>query len=990
MNFTAYHKGLEVLHKNCEEPRAYFIPYKSKESALSGDRYSSEYFTLLNGEWNFRFYKTFEDVEENFLSLSFGEKIDVPRCWQTYTNRDYDVPLYSNLKYPFPIDPPHVPTENPCGLYNRTVTIDKKKGKKYFINFEGVSSCFYLFINDEFAAYSQVSHSTSEIDITNFVKNGDNKIDVLVVKWCDGSYLEDQDMFRLSGIFRDVFILERDENPIEDIHIRTSINDALDEAKIKAEIKGNSKINYELISPDGKVISKGDEIDIALENPVLWNTENPRLYTLIINCGNEYIPFKIALRKLEIKCNVAYFNNKPIKLYGINRHDSNPDTGYYCDIDHMKRDLFILKKGNVNTIRTSHYPSSPLFMEMCNEYGFMVCDEADLETHGMGFEYKDTWDWPRWSFLSRSDDWEEAYVDRAKRLFERDKNFGCVIMWSLGNESGCGKNHRRMREYLKSRDSKCIVHYENAHLEFKSVPEGENYSDISDVESRMYSSLEYTEEYAKQKEAKKPFFFCEFSCSMSTGDIHAHCDLFRKYPVIFGGCFWELTDHAVSIGEGKYRYGGDFGDWPNDGICCVDGVVFPDRTLRPGFYDMKKGYEPFECSFEKGKLTLFNRQYFENLENVNLEIKLENRGEAIYSKTFENISVAPQSTAEFDVDADIPDSSCLYLTASVKLAKDTYWAKKDYEIGFNQFNLSSVAPEKTAHNEPAPEINEGKRFIEIKSGDVKYIFDKPYGEISSVEKNGKNLICDKITIETWRAPGYNEQGRPDECKFEGTDCATLRTYDCVITKNENAVIIECSCSVGGPIVVPVLRGKMIYTFFGDGSAEMRFKGDFRDHFKQVGLRLQRFGFKVTMPEGNENMEYLGKGPVECYCERHKSQRFGKFVTTINDNFVPYVMPIENGAHFGTVEGRVHGEKAGLEFVAENGNSFIFNASHYTPKDLELCKHNDELIPRKETFVYCDYKMDIRGGRGIYEILEPERKWDFEPIDFAVTIKPFQY
>lgn len=988
MNFNAYHKSLEVLHKNCLEPRAYFIPYSAPENAKKGDRNLSDCFLLLNGEWNFRFYNTFEDVEDDFLSLGFKEKIDVPRCWQTYTGRGYDAPLYSNLKYPFPLDPPNVPVDNPCGLYSRKVIIEKKPGKKYRLNFEGVSSCFYLFINNSFAAYSQVSHCTSEIDVSDYLVSGENKIDVLVVKWCDGTYLEDQDMFRLSGIFRDVYILERDAECIEDIYLRTDVSADLSLAEIKAEIKGKKDFTFELLAPDGKTVSKGNADVIKIKNPVLWNTENPKLYTLIIHSGNEFIPFRLALKKLEIRKNVAYFNNKPVKLYGINRHDSNPETGYYCDLEHMKRDLFILKQGNVNTIRTSHYPPSPLFMELCDEYGFMVCDEADIETHGMGFEYKDTWDWPRWSFLSRSDDWEEAYVDRAKRLFERDKNFGCVIMWSLGNESGCGKNHRRMREYIKSRDSKCIVHYENAHLEFKSVPNGENYSDISDVESRMYASLDYTEDYAKNREAKKPFFFCEFSCSMTTGDIHAHCDLFRKYPVIFGGCYWELTDHAVSIGKGKFRYGGDFGDYPNDDICCVDGVVFPDRALRPGFYDMKKGYEPFECKFENGNLTLFNRQYFENLKNVNLEVKLENRGRVIFSTVFENISVAPQSSQSFKIGAKIPKSDFLYLTVSLKLAKKTFWASKGYEIGFNQFDLSSKDVKKEAVKEPAPEIKEGARFAEITAGNVKYIFDKPYGTISGIEKEGKKLLADKILPEIWKAPGNNELGRANECKSAAMDCATLRTYDCKILKSKKAVKIECNCSIGGPMVVPVLGGKMTYTFFGDGSAEIRFSGELRELLREMNLRLPRFGFRFTMPSGNEKTEYLGKGPVECYADRHKSQRFGRFETTAGKNFVPYIFPLENGAHYGTVEGRVGDGKAGLCFEAVDGTAFLFNASHFTPGDLEKCAHNDELVPRKETFVYCDYKMDIRGGRGYYEDVEPERKWDYEPIDFAVKIKPY--
>ena len=575
MKIKAYHKDLSCLHVNCEEPRSYYIPYDSLQKAIEGERNSSGYFTLLCGEWDFRYYRSFEDIGDDFLSTPFEEKIAVPSCWQTYIGRDYDPPLYSNLRYPFPVDPPYLPAENPCGHYSRSIDIDKKERKKYYINFEGVSSCFYLFINGSFAAYSQVSHCTSEIDITDCIQSGENRIDVLVVKWCDGSYLEDQDMFRLSGIFRDVYILEREENAPGDIRIKYSLSGSYDRAEITVECDGFDRAV--LCSPDGSR-KEFDSKSAVIENPLLWCSEEPNLYRLIVIKGNEFIPFNVGFRDIRFEGNVAYFNSRPIKLYGVNRHDCDPKTGYCVTEEQMKRDIFLIKRANCNTVRTSHYPNSPLFIEMCNRYGLMIVNEADIETHGMGFEYKDTWDWMRWSKLSTDDEWEESYVDRAKRLYERDKNSPCVIMWSLGNESGCGKNHRAMRQYIKSRDESAIIHYENSHLEFKAVPEGENFSDISDVESRMYAPLDYTEKYAKDPDSKKPFFFCEFACSMTTGDIHAHADLFRKYPAVWGGCFWEFADHAIDIGGGKFRYGGDFGDWPNDGICCIDGAVFPDRT----------------------------------------------------------------------------------------------------------------------------------------------------------------------------------------------------------------------------------------------------------------------------------------------------------------------------------------------------------------------------------------------------------------------------
>ncbi len=982
----AYHKELEYLHVNCEKPRAYYIPYENNEKALLGNRYDSEYYFDLNGNWNFNFYKSFEDVDDDFLSKSFENTIPVPKCWQTELNKGYDVPLYSNLWYPFPIDPPYVPVDNPTGHYNRTINIKKKEGKKYFINFEGVSSCFYLYINKEFVGYSQVSHCTSEFEITDKLLNGENRIDVLVVKWCDGSYLEDQDMFRLSGIFRDTYILERDENCLTDVFIHTSLDDDFNNAKVI--IEADTDFEYSFYDADGSLISEGKSSNFEIKKTILWNSENPYSYILIIKKNNEYIPFRVSFKKLEFKGNVAYFNDKPIKLLGINRHDSNPKTGYYTSLEDMKEDLFILKRANVNTIRTSHYPNSPLFMELCEQYGFMIVDEADIETHGMGFEYKDTWDWFRWSKLSTDDEWEASYVDRAERFFERDKNFGNVIMWSLGNESGSGKNHRAMRNYIKSRDNNAIVHYENSHLEFKAVPVGENFSDISDVESRMYSSLEYTEEYAKSKWAKKPFFFCEYCCSMSTGDIHAHVDLIRKYPTIFGGCFWELTDHAVEIGEGKYRYGGDFGDFPNNDICCVDGVVFPDRKPRPGFYDLKKAYEPVCCEYNNGVLSIFNRNYFKAFDNCTMTASLKINGETINSFVFENVSIEPRTQREYKLNFVIPDSDCAFIDVTFNLKEELYWAEKGYEIAFAQFDVSSNKTVVKNIVSVLPELNETSRYINIKCGNTEYIFDKPYGRIDKIIVGGDNILSSPVSVELWKAPGNNELGRAEECKSAAMESAIMNVRNSKAFVYSDRLEIITEVSVGGPAVVPVLSGKVKYFFYGDGNCDIYFNGETRELLEKMNLRLPRFGFRFVLNKGFQKFTYFGKGPGEAYPERHKAQRYGRFTDTVDNSFVPYVFPMENGAHFGTRNAEITDEKNTISFVPLTDDSFIFNASKYDPVTLEKCKHNDELPESENTYVYLDYRMDIRGGRGIYEITEPERKWDFGHFEFGVRIKPF--
>ena len=992
MKIKAYHKDLNALHIGCEKPRSYFIPYGSESDAIGGRRENSDRFISLCGEWNFKFYESFEDIGDDFLDAEFTDSIPVPKCWQTELGKGYDVPLYSNLFYPFPLDPPHVPDMNPAGHYNRKFNLSKKEDKKYYINFEGVSSCFYLFINGAFAAYSQVSHCTSEVDITDYLIDGENTVDAVVVKWCDGSYLEDQDMFRLSGIFREVYILERSKNHIKDIYIKTELSDELDRASVSADIvfDGEAETEWKLISPNGEEASRGSgKIGFTVDSPDLWSSEKPVLYTLLVYCSGEIIPFKLGFKKLEIKGNVAYFNNKPIKLFGINRHDSNPETGYYTDEAHMLRDIHIIKQGNCNAVRTSHYPNDPRFLEMCAEYGLMVIDEADIETHGMGFEYRDTWDWERWSKLSTDDEWEDAYVDRAERLFERDKNFPCVIMWSLGNESGTGKNHRAMRKYIKSRNPSAIVHYENSHLEFKAVPIGENYSDISDVESRMYASLDYTKAYAENKNAKKPFYFCEFCCSMSTGDIHAHCDMFRKYPSIFGGCFWELTDHGISVNGGKgFRYGGDFGDYPNNNVCCVDGVVFPDRRLRPGFADMKKGYEQFGSEYKNGVVTVFNRRYFESLSDYFIEWSLEVNGESVKSGRINETDIAPQSSKEYKLFDSVPESDCCFLNLSFKEKSNKKWANAGFETGFAQFDLS-IKEEKAQFISKLPEVSEGCRFVEIKSGDIIWKFDKSYGCISSIVCGGKEMLASPAKIEIWKAHGYNQFGTADDRRSAAMQAAVQKTYGAEIETADNFIKITCPVSIGGPAVVPVLSGKLEYRFYGDGSAVIGFDGEFRKLLAEMNMHLPRFGFRFELNGGFESMEFFGKGPGESYADRHLGCRFGKFNTTVSENFVPYIKPIENGAHFGSKYGMVTNENGeGMIFAPESENSFFFNASHFTPLMLEQTAHSDELQPLENTVVYTDYRFDIRGGHGYYDEVEPERKWSFDPFEFSVALKPF--
>ncbi len=1001
MKFPLYHKSLETLHFNTEKPRAYFIPYDNLQDALSGDRNSSYYLTNLCGEWKFKYFKSFEDIDESICEADFDfnalPEVTVPGCFQLYNVEGItDTPLYSNLMYPFSVDPPHVPEDNPCAFHIRDFQVSEEMLQRdNIITFEGVSSCFYMWINGEFAGYSQVSHCTSEFNISKYLKEGTNRICVLVVKWCDGSYLEDQDYFRLSGIFREVYILSRNKKRIEDIQIKQTVSDdkTLCTLDINCTLTEDAEILYGLTAPDGTVIIQGEsnapEFKIDIQNPLLWNDEKPYVYNLFITVEDEIIPFQLALRKIEIKDKKLLINGKAIKLKGINRHDSSPDKGYAVDLQHMKRDLLLMKRANVNAIRTSHYPNDPRFYDLAEALGFYFIDEADIETHGMGYNTSADWDWTRWSMLSTIPEWKEAYVDRAARLYERDKNHGSIIMWSLGNESGCGVNHREMNHYIKSRDDKAIIHYENAHLQFTAVPEGECFKDISDVESRMYPGYQYTIDYLNNPEYDKPFYMCEYVCSMTTGDVYDFWELVDKYDNFCGGCIWEWCDHNINVpdenGNPRYYYGGDFGDFPNDKICCLDGLVFSDRALRPGYFDMKKVYEPFRATFKDGTLTIKNVRYFTSLSDLHLKWSLTQNGDEISSGVIASLDVEPQAEASYtllDLSKYTLKGDC-FLTATIHQKKDTLWAEKDYEIGFLQFEIEAESLKKEAEACKLS-LTETDRYATVTCGDTEYIFDKIYGRINSINYLEKSLITEPFKFKMWHAPTYN-CGSVDAWYANHLHKIYQKTYSSAVIQKADEIIIDTKVALGGAANPPIIKMDVTYTFTGDGSVKIAVKGDIRE----TAPILPRLGFEIIMPESFEDVSYFGLGETETYPDRYKAARYGQYNTDVNNDFVHYVRPQENSNHFKTRRVSV-GTKGDVGLFVEGADTtreFSFHASHYSAEQLTEVAHDFELKKESHTIFNIDGRFNAISEWAELDNDENNRLFDEKQVEFSFRIKP---
>ena len=613
--FEPYYKDPRTTSVGECEPRAYFIPYADKYTAHTLDRAKSPYFKTLCGEWGFSYYKSLTDVNDDFLHKGFSlDEITVPRSWQTVLDKGYDVPNYTNINYPFQADPPRLPDNIPCGVYTRNFYLTGEfASRELYLNFEGVDSCFYVWVNGKFVGYSTVSHCTTEFDVSEIARIGRNTITVLVLKWCAASYMEDQDKFRFSGIFREVYLLSREKNHIKDIYVRQKVSDDLSHASLTLDLTlaGKPEVEYILFSPDGEEIASGvykKGTVIELEKPVLWNDEKPLVYGLYLTSGDEVIYQNIAVKKVQIIGKVFYINGKKVKLRGVNRHDSHPILGQATPHDHMVRDLEIFKQNNINCIRTSHYPNDPRFMELCDLYGFYVVDEADIETHGM-------YNLPgRFAEISDSELWHDAYVNRAKKLLERDKNRGCVVLWSLGNESGCGRNQHAMREYILSRMPGAYIHYEGE----RCVA---GHADLVDVRSEMYTDPAGCLGYitSKDEDKKKPFYLCEYLHAMGNGPggIKEYVELIRSRDEFMGGNVWEYCDHSVEVtdadGSKHYTYGGDFGDYPNDSNFCVDGLVYPDRKPSNGMRAIKNAYMPLEISLkdaDSGEIEIKSWRFF--------------------------------------------------------------------------------------------------------------------------------------------------------------------------------------------------------------------------------------------------------------------------------------------------------------------------------------------------------------------------------------------
>lgn len=922
------YENLECLHENTLKPRSYYIPYDTEEKAKTGDKTKSDYYTLLNGEWDFRYYARDIDCPEK---ITEWDKVTVPSCWQM---TGYEKPYYTNASYPYPLDPPYVPDDNPVGVYRKLIKIEKPKSElENYIVFEGVASCFELFVNGEYVGYSTVSRSTSEFKIE--LCEGENEILVKVYKWCAGSYLEDQDCFRNNGIFRDVYILSRPAGHLADI-----------------EIGFDSKGIYY----DGEYkIYDADMKETTLENPVLWTAETPYLYTVIIEKAGEFIPFKIGLREQAVsEKGELLINGVSVKLKGINHHDTHPDNGYVLTYDEMKKELLLMKKLNINCIRTSHYPPQPEFLSLCDEIGFYVVDEADLESHGFNGSIPKP---------CSDDRWKNAFLDRAERLFERDKNHTCVIMWSLGNESYYGKNHDAMSEFIKSRDNSIkginrLIHYEGT--SWHNVQEQLKDPDCVDVVSRMYTTPFNMSEYVYKTGDKRPIFWCEYCHSMGNGpgDLTDYWNDIYENPNFIGGCIWEWRDHAAPLGNGKYGYGGDFGEETNDGNFCCDGLVFSDLGIKAGTLEAKYTYQPLKTELNGKSLTLTNRFDFTDFSEYDISWELVSDGKTIKNGKIKT-DLKPHGTETVGLDFDIPECKYgAYLDISML-------DKNGYELAQTQHELSGAKPVEKENGTALIEVVSNE-YAKISGSGFEYLFNMHYGHIEKLD----DYLKTPIKLSVWRAPTDNDMHIKGKWFGENYHKMHNKVYDVAVKDN----IIKVTGALMTVSRQPFMKYEASYEFFANGSIGVSFSGE----FDQKRTFLPRLGFEFKVCD--KEFEYFGYGPYEAYIDMHHASKMGFYQSNSEKEYVPYIKPQEHGNHYNTKYLKL----GDYTFVSQQG--FEFNVSDYSASELSSKRHYFELEKDEYTNVRIDYKVSGIGSDSCGPHLAERYQMNDKEIRFNYLIK----
>ena len=974
-------QDLNCLSLNRLPMRTTIVPYPDAASARRDERGFSPWFQSLNGRWDFTYYTAWKDVEE--LSGEAGNwaaqgEIDVPGVWQL---QGYGAPQYTNVRFPIPYDPPFVPDETPVGVYDRDFNLPASfGGRRTVLRFDGVSSCYYAYVNGEMAGFAKCPHLCSEFDITNLVRPGANHLRVVVLQWSDGTYLEDQDMWRLSGLFRDVSLLSFGENRIENVIARTGLQNSYRDGTydVTAQVRGAASAAFTLL--DGETVVARETVKVqngeacfkgTVENAQPWTAETPHRYELLVEIEGQAERQFIGFRTAEIQNGVFLFNGKAIKFKGVNRHDTHPTLGYYTPVSEMVKDIVLMKQHNINTVRTSHYPNDPRFLDLCDQYGLYVVDESDIECHGVVcFESYD--------YMATDPKWETQFVDRGVRMIERDRNHACIFMWSLGNESGYGCCHVAMGKAMRALDPRPL-HYER-----------DDNAETSDVKSRMYEGIH---DMAKHLDMHpdKPFFQCEYAHAMGQGPglLEYYWQEFYSNDRFMGGCVWEWADHGLlkeENGQTFYAYGGDFGEWPHDDCFCVDALTYPDRTPHTGLLEYKHVLRPVRACMadEKAGLVRFRNYYgFLPLSVLQGSFQVQ-KGGRIYAQGQFLLDAPAGQEQEIQLPLGVyPAGAMLDITFTQTEA--TLWSQAGHVVAQEQLPLALGQPEDACCLPKSPlTVERSHGCITVSAPDLSISFNRE--GMSAYRFHGVDLLEKGVQVNLWRAPTDNDNGWAMVGKWSdmGLDKLLCRNEVLEAEEMDGAVRVTVQGVYGMKVMPPLLRVTQVYTVTGEGKAALEIT---YAPLREIKEYLPRLGLRMALPQGFDRLIWQGRGPIESYPDKKTAAFIGRYEKAVDDTHEPYVRPQENGAHEDTsFAALLNSRGVGLMAAGEN---FSFSAHHYTPEMLTAAQHTHELGHTGEVTWLIDGAMGPLGTNSCGpEPEEQDRLYLRAPRTFRFAFLPF--
>ena len=1004
----------QFIGKNKEPGHVPMICYPDEAAAVLGDRAASPWHRCLNGTWKFKWAANPDSAPRDFFAEDFNagdwDDIPVPWSWQC---RGYDKPIYTNVITPFPSDPPRVPhDDNPVGSYRREFEAPLEwAGRRVYLLFEGVDSCFYLWVNGQEVGFSKDSRLPAEFDITPYVRIGKNTLAVRVFRWCDATYLECQDMWWLSGIHRDVVLYSKSEIQIRDFFVSTELDRDCRDAVlgVRARMRGAGKeelgkcrLEMKLFDaagrpvwdePVSKNLENTDMTDITalscpVSNPRKWSAEDPYLYTVVLVLRDaqgdaaEIERSQVGFRKVEVRDGRFWINGAAVRLKGVNRHEHDPDRGKAVTVESMIRDLTLMKRANINAIRTCHYPNHPRFYDLCDQYGIYVIDEANVETHAV------------WGRLTNDSEWAGAFLERAVRMVERDKNHPSVVIWSLGNESGSGPNHAAMAGWIRAYDPSRPIHYESAH----NAP-------WVDMISVMYPTVEGLLKLAADPDDKRPVLMCEYAHSMgnSTGNLREYWEAIEGHKRLIGGFIWDWVDQSLrsktADGREYWAYGGDFGDFPNDGSFINNGLVWPDRAPHPALQEYKKVLEPVAVTaidLAAGKVQVRNKYDFSNLKMLRGYWRLVAEGEVLQRGMLPRLELAPGESAEITVPFKTPEPRPgleYWLFVSFELAEDRMWAGKGHEVAWEQFKLPVEAPRSVAKlaGMSALSVEESDGEIAVRGEGFSLAFSKAEGTLASLQRNGKDVLRKGPLFNFWRAPTDNDnalwgdQMMATKWRKAGLDRLAHRVESVMVSRLRPEMV----CILVRSVVFPPEGSarfdcQYAYRVYGSGDVVI---GCTVAAAGELPPTLPRIGLRMTVPGGFERLAWYGRGPHESYRDRKESAPVGLYGGTVDEQYVPYIVPQENGNKT-DVRWAALSDAQGSGLLVAGVALINVSASRYTLENLTAARHEYELTRSQDIELCVDHEQCGLGnascGAGVLEkyFVKPGR------YSFSVRLRPF--